>query len=415
MSVCTNMRKVVCLALIILPCCNISVSGAPVFTNVVDSTMTRPDDPSTFSFTSYPPSIDGPNIAFSPNGSAIYSTTIGGSTTLIAKAGTPAGSDGAFSSTTGRIYQVSGDNVILMATTTVGGQGIYAAKVGVTGLTPIANSLTPVPGDPTRKLGSFQGSPSVSGLNVVFDTGDGTYTAKIGSPGITTIVNYANTFPGQTIKFGSPSGSPAIDGNRVVSVGRRNPFVGLYTSTFGVSGINRVIDSSMPAPGQTVPLGNIWISTISGDNIAFAGTYISGQGVYRATFGTEGASRIADSTFIVPGRSTNFLTFGHANAGGNKVVFDGTWAGSNNGIFLYSDGDIFPIISTGDTLFGSAVTYLHLSQFGYDYVNNNVAFFYILANGTSGIAVADISMIPEPATISLLGIGGALLVRRRRV
>ena len=70
------------------------------------------------------------------------------------------------------------------------------------------------------------------------------------------------------------------------------------------------------------------------------------------------------------------------------------------------------VIGSGDALFGSTITAL---QFSPTSLNDpgQVAFYYELANGTTGIAVAN--PVPEPGSASLL-LGGllAILVPRRR-
>jgi hypothetical protein len=92
------------------------------------------------------------------------------------------------------------------------------------------------------------------------------------------------------------------------------------------------------------------------------------------------------------------------------VVFGAELDAGGVGIFDGPDTIANKVIKSGDTLFGSTVTELVFARGLND--NGDIAFRYTLANGVSGIAVAQ--AVPEPASLSLLVVVGFAMQRRRR-
>ena len=98
-----------------------------------------------------------------------------------------------------------------------------------------------------------------------------------------------------------------------------------------------------------------------------------------------------------------FSSFHSVSVSGDDVVFrayydDGSVG--NMGIFTSDGVSLNTIIKAGDALFGSTVTDLNFGNRGLDEAGN-VAFWYELADGRSGVAIA---AVPEPSTVILLGV-----------
>jgi hypothetical protein len=102
----------------------------------------------------------------------------------------------------------------------------------------------------------------------------------------------------------------------------------------------------------------------------------------------------------VPTHLASEVTYGMDINNSGLVAFSATLNGVR-GIYTEVGPQIARIIGVGDNLFGSTVTQI---GFGKDGLNElgQVGFFYQLANGRTGIALA--TPVPEPASILLAAI-----------
>jgi hypothetical protein len=104
------------------------------------------------------------------------------------------------------------------------------------------------------------------------------------------------------------------------------------------------------------------------------------------------------------------LAYDINNAGG--IAFAGS-VGGVGGIYTGTNPLTDAVVRFGDSLFGSTVTEL---SFGSDGLNDlgQVGFYYKLANGRSGMAIA--TPVPEPGSLALAVVGAvaACLAARRR-
>jgi hypothetical protein len=143
--------------------------------------------------------------------------------------------------------------------------------------------------------------------------------------------------------------------------------------------------------------------------VTFGATLSDGTtGIYRGSGG--GLTTLVDSSGFFSG---NFARSSANNVG--DVVFLATPAsGGSAGIYFLpagaDDADALEVVRLGDSLFGGTVNSLLLAPRGLN-DSGDIAFLYRLTDGTFGVAVA---VVPEPASLSLLGLGGMALLRRPR-
>ncbi len=81
------------------------------------------------------------------------------------------------------------------------------------------------------------------------------------------------------------------------------------------------------------------------------------------------------------------------------------------GIFIGDGSATSEVLGNGSPLFGSTVTGLGISPTSLNDLGQ-VAFYYELANGTTGIAIAN--PVPEPSSTLLLALSIGLSLARRR-
>ena len=98
------------------------------------------------------------------------------------------------------------------------------------------------------------------------------------------------------------------------------------------------------------------------------------------------------------------------NGTGTVAFFAGLDAGGY-GVFTGDGVTTNEIIGLGDMLFGSPITGFGISPTALN-DSGQLAFYYSLANGTSGLALA--TPTPEPSASLLLAAGALLALRRRR-
>lgn len=332
---------------------------------------------------------------------------------------------------------ISGSNVTFSAAIPSnsynGGARIYTGTAGVSGVIQIADLNTAVPGRSGQAFTSL-GSSSVSGSNVVFtgsyNGGAGLYLNTAGGVGISRVVDSSSTFgAGLTANFTALT-APSISGS-LVSFGAiydhtaTDSFYnldGVFTTSVNGTGLTLGASVSTAVPGQSGKnFTGFGAPALSGTNLAFAGAFSGGSGVYQETAAGAGLIRVADTSTVAPGEGAlTFKRFAGFATNGTNVVFSGSYGAttvasgisitnatapsqSGDGIFLESNGSLFKILATGDPLFGSTVSDVGVSYDSYD--GSEIAFSYILRNGQAGVGVIDIA-VPEPST----WLGGALLL-----
>ncbi len=403
----------------------VRASAQFTFTKVVDSMDTIPGQGTTLFFQGQ--SLSGNTVLFKAqllNGTVgIYTATMGvpGVSKIVdTHDTTPNG--GTYDLNYFSSIAAAGSNVAL-GSSSGSTTAIYTGSVSAFVPAKLVGSGDPVPGH-----GNFTsvGAPSISGSNVVFFGSYGSgferglYAGTVGMSGITKIVEAGDTAPGTGV-FRSLNLSLAISGNNVAMGGG----YGVFTGSVGAAGVTTLADTSTSAPDGGV-FASFGKFSISGANVVFQGA-ATNSGVYMGKVGMSGLSVVANS--LIPAPSGIGYLFGQGGGGysgpgwinaplvnldlslggvavsGDDVAFVASYAipygGTAQGLFLKSGGSLRKIVGTGDALFGSGVAGIGVSPAGFD--GNRIAFYYKLADGTRGIAVATIptGVIPSLSKLHL--------------
>lgn len=222
--------------------------------------------------------------------------------------------------------------------------------------TKIAKVGDTVPGTGGSTFSGFVGTPSVSGGNVALvgawngGAQQGVF-ANIG--GLTDIAKTGDAVPGAVGSTFSGFGrAPGISGTSV-------SLYGTWAGNEGVFKYSGGTLSNLAKTGDAVPgvVGSTFSSfgaapNISGNNVALRGTWGTGEGIFVSS-GGGGLASFAKTGDAVPGAGVNTFTgFGASpNISNSNLVFSGTWAGGNQGIFT-NIGGFTSLAKTGDAIPG---------------------------------------------------------------
>lgn len=297
--------------------------------------------------------------------------------------------------------------VAFYANLTGGGSGVFSGNGG--GLTTIADTNTAPPSPGTGTLSGFSQLPGINNAGVVGfaaqspATGGGTVKFVLsgnggafnqianssGNPGFFSAGNYVSINSGGTVAFRgtTPDGTDfhrILAGNGGALTTIMSPVGTQFANGFGQG---------------TVPIN------ASGSVAFHAFLDAGGEGIFRGNGGAP--IPIADTS----GPYSSFFADPSLNAL-DAVVFQAFLDAGGYGIFTGADPATSTVIRLGDALFGSTVTALNI---GGSALNDagQIAFYYNLADGRNGIALA--TPVPEPASLALTGLGlGSLIAVQRR-
>ncbi|HTL30981.1 MAG TPA: hypothetical protein VL282_17250 [Tepidisphaeraceae bacterium] len=384
--------------------------GTETFTKVADTATAAPGESGTLS-QFHTAELSGNNLtflAFFSGGFGTYTAKVSpnGVFKLIDTGDTVPG-HGAVGGL-GNNSGISGNDVAVLVLSGV--NGIYHGTVGSAGITKIVESNVNAPGTTSPFTTFF--NPFVSGNNAAFkgyynnSNSQGIYTATLAGTGLAKVVDFSNTVPGQS-NF-TQLESPTISGNNIVFWGKGTTD-GIYAGTLGAIGASKIADHTDIVNGHSFTAFNN-APDVSGNMVAFQGVFSGNSGVYSATIGTSGITKIAEAGDTAPGVGT-FTAVQDPVTNGRDVAFIGNHkvAGvGRSGLWIEHDGTITPVIDYGNSLFGSTISSLSMGNACFD--GYRLAFNYSLANGTNGIAVVD---LPEPGMAGLLALGAFLTLRRR--
>ncbi len=338
--------------------------------------------------------------------SAILSDTVGTTYGYIARPGdiAPGGTDafdGAFGGIFPEAINDAGQVVIrsqgLGGDVTDAGRGIFLYD-GTTGNgTKIARS-----GDP---------SPDMNGNLLRFDGAVGLNNSGVAM--FNAIVTNTNSGNDENIVLTTPDGGSSF--NVVARTGDASPdgvgdLGGIEGYGFDDAGRALVgttfTNTPRPAGSDNLPVpqfdtgdtdGLMFFDGSSLDVIARSGTASS-----------DGLGELAVVTSAIANDlgQVAFTAFDRFTPGFNALTFDDV---SSLQVYDPSLGTVF-LARQGDDFLGSTLTGFTLAGMN----DNDLLIQFGLADGRTGLALYDLSQIPEPTTAALLGLGGLALIRRRR-
>ncbi|HEX2473617.1 MAG TPA: choice-of-anchor tandem repeat NxxGxxAF-containing protein [Lacipirellulaceae bacterium] len=353
-----------------------SAAGPYAFTNIADTTST---------YSEFYPSRAGRTPSINNHGEvAFWAVLLDGTEAIRRRSGnqidTIADNSGMLS-TIGS-PSISDNGVVVFAATADDGRaGVFAGSGGP--VTTIADSAGP--------LDSFGSSSDINAAgNVAYSASLDTtgYAAFVSNGGgATTVAD--TTGPLATIDSPRLNDSGAAAFWAFQDGGFANDSIHFYQG----GALTTIADQSGPFSG----FGNRPGITNDG-TVVFSATFdTGGMGIFKSQSGV--VTPVVDTT----GPFIGFRFLAANNHG--QVAFIGSLDSGGEGIFVGPDPTADKVILAGDALFGSTLTSIETSHALND--RGQIAFYYRLANGVSGIAVA--SPIPEPSTIVLIAAVGLIL------
>lgn len=181
------------------------------------------------------------------------------------------------------------------------------------------------------------------------------------------------------------------------------------------SGEQVLLDSSDTAPNGGTFFGS-FDPVVEGDTVYFASTTttINLFSIYALDTNAppgNNVTTIVDPNTPAPGGGT-FASSNFASVDGGDVLFESD-AGLD-GLFFYDNetAAFYEVLGVGDTFDGKTVSSV-FSIPGQALNNDTIVFEARFTDGSVGIYTA--SLIPEPSSLALLGLGGLLICQRRRL
>lgn len=404
-----SMHQRILIALTILLCIasgNRAIGATYAFTNIADSTM-QASFGAPYRFFTLPSVSGGDIVSFTSRAqdtslAGVFSGS-GGPVTTIAKTG-----DAAPLGTFTLFFQwsaSSNDGTTAFVGGSTGGSGVYTGTGGA--VSTIAKVGDPAP---IGTFSQFNATPDTDSGTAVFvasynsGANKGLFTKNGGT--LTTIAKSGDAAPSGTF---TDFDSVMIDGN-VISFGANSN--GIYKWQGG--SITTIAKGGDAAPvGVFDPMG---LGSLSGGTVAFSATYSfhSLSGIFTGSGGA--LTTIAKSGDPAPvGVFGSVLT--SPSLVDDTIAFRATYGPGNNGILVNKNGQFSELIKIGDALFGSTVSTLSMGTFALDRSGSgNLAFLYSLADGRSGVALAQ--PVPEPSScllaVAVVGLCAAGTRRRGR-
>jgi len=308
---------------------------------------------------------------------------------------------------------LTGNTVLFKAQLLNGTVGVYTATVGVPGVSKIVDNHDTTP-DGGGYGYDYLSTNVPAGANVALGSSLGSttaiYTGSVSAFVPTRLVGSGDPVPGHGTF--TNVGDLSISGNNVVFKGVYGAGLllsqGLYAGTVGIAAVAKIVEVGDSAPGSAAFGPTSFFNSfpvVSGNNIAFLDGFGGGRGIFTATVGVAGATKLADTSTSAPDGGV-FTGFGKFSISGANVAFQGSAA--NTGVYMGNAGmsalsvvanSLIPAPSGIGYLFGQGAS-------GPGWNNGGLA-----DTSVGGVAVSgdDVAFVATYAISS--GTGGALFLK----
>lgn len=264
------------------------------------------------------------------------------------------------------------------------------------------------------------GAPSIDGDAAVFwaqtpnsaVSTQGIYRTSVKATENARLVGFNTDVPGTAQRFAWFGATPVGRNiNVLFNGGNGSDREGLYVAAG--AGVNIFVDNNTPITNSAAMVKNIR------DNFAFDGSRAAfiGEGIFNIPgvyVGTQGSATLVSSLFdSVPGGFGTFFGYHDVAIWGNNIVFTAFGTQGQQGIYGVLDGQLTKIIDLKTVI--EPDKSLALLTIGREALDGDLlAFRAEFTDGTSGLYLYDLSLIPTPSTLALAALAALTVSRRRR-
>jgi hypothetical protein len=311
--------------------------------------------------------------------------------------------------------------------------GVYTGVGGGSSVTTVADTSTPVPGNPSGNFSftALDSRPvSISNGTVAFEafshggTGfsQGIYTGSASGGGLALVANQQSSLPygNGTTQYSFLSGPVVNHGQLLFNAdnGTGGPQSGVYAQINGT--IVRVVDSTQTLPGfnftySAIESAFVTPGAISNGRVAFFTIDPSTHGGYFGMNQNGTLIDLATTNDKAPGGQSFQDVIGLGLNSDGSYLFTGLSGGKDAVYYspLFESGDYVRLIGAGDQLDGKTVS--DVATTPYSLSGNNFVVEVTFTDGSNGIfeGMIGTQAVPEPSSTVLLTLGVAAVLGYR--
>ncbi len=344
-----------------------SLHAQLTFTKIADASTAIPGGTGSFIDSNFgSPAIYGTNVAFYGKGSSgqqgVYLWS-GGALSRVADLTTaiPGGSGNFTNFSSYEQFVTSGGAVLFVAR---GTSGIYKKSGGT--LSRVVDRSFAVPGGAGNFTNVFSANESggVSafiGQDALMKYGIYTYNGTA----VTAIVDTNTALPGSSAAFNFTDYVINDGGSLAFWAYRTDNSQGIYSYASGA--LHSIAGTNTTVPGTASKFTSLLSPpNINGNTVTFVGIYTGGSGIFGASADGTGLMKLVDTSMTAPGVTNRFANFygGFSYLSGTLYFACNIAGGSGMGIYSVSGGTVGKVLVSGDTLDGKTVKAASFDGYG---------------------------------------------------